>query len=264
MPTKPIYIEWLKLQNVRTFGKEVELRLTKPDGTIPHWTLILGDNGVGKTTLLQCIALLKPEIKSGATNAPENTSETHPYTYAIDRDSGFDLSTLLKNNLSKSTSSHIYSSYRLFEPMREIKGANLLSNIIRKGSKVKVSYFGEELDKHEALSKNLFRIYAYSASREPGARNLSNLEDTDTIKSFLEEQSNLLDTENILHLLNYVQAAAKEEDKPKHKLIIQKIKAMLATVLPNVKGADGIEITPPTFDDKGNIVAGTIISCGQA
>ena len=36
------------------------LELTDDKGRLAHWTLLLGDNGVGKTTLLQCLVRMMP------------------------------------------------------------------------------------------------------------------------------------------------------------------------------------------------------------
>ena len=41
------------------------LDLTDVDGRPARWTLILGDNGVGKTTLLQCLAWMQPVREQG-------------------------------------------------------------------------------------------------------------------------------------------------------------------------------------------------------
>ena len=56
-----IYISALELENVRCFGRRQTLFLTDQDGNPVQWTLILGDNGVGKTTLLQCLAWMRPD-----------------------------------------------------------------------------------------------------------------------------------------------------------------------------------------------------------
>lgn len=56
----PVYIESMTLQEVRCFGENQTLKFTKPDGSIAQWTVILGDNGVGKTTVLQCLAVMRP------------------------------------------------------------------------------------------------------------------------------------------------------------------------------------------------------------
>ena len=41
-------------------GKRQRLDLTDTNGNPVQWILILGDNGVGKTTLLQCLAWMRP------------------------------------------------------------------------------------------------------------------------------------------------------------------------------------------------------------
>ena len=50
------YFLSITLKNVRCFGVEQKLSLTDEQGKPARWTLILGDNGTGKTTLLKSIA----------------------------------------------------------------------------------------------------------------------------------------------------------------------------------------------------------------
>lgn len=50
-----MYITKIHLKNIRCF-EDIEINL-KPGNTIQEWTVILGNNGVGKTTLLRSIAV---------------------------------------------------------------------------------------------------------------------------------------------------------------------------------------------------------------
>lgn len=59
-PSSPAYFLSLTIENVRCFGPAQTLDLSDGNGAPAHWTIILGDNGVGKTTLLQALALLEP------------------------------------------------------------------------------------------------------------------------------------------------------------------------------------------------------------
>src|SRR2546425_5878446 len=60
-PQPLIYFHSLELENVRCFGERQVLELTDDRGRLAQWTLLLGDNGVGKTTLLQCLAWMRPK-----------------------------------------------------------------------------------------------------------------------------------------------------------------------------------------------------------
>lgn len=50
------YFLSITLENVRCFGEAQTLDLTDEEGNPARWTLILGDNGTSKTTLLKSIA----------------------------------------------------------------------------------------------------------------------------------------------------------------------------------------------------------------
>lgn len=50
------YFTSLTLENVRCFGPEPQtLDLTDGNGRPAQWTILLGDNGTGKTTILQVL-----------------------------------------------------------------------------------------------------------------------------------------------------------------------------------------------------------------
>ena len=56
----PAYFLSLSLENVRSFGDKQTISFARPDGKPAQWTIILGDNGVGKTTVLKALAALRP------------------------------------------------------------------------------------------------------------------------------------------------------------------------------------------------------------
>src|SRR5580700_3015045 len=50
----------LHLENVRAFGSSQSLSFVGEKNAISRWNLILGENGVGKTTLMQALAVMRP------------------------------------------------------------------------------------------------------------------------------------------------------------------------------------------------------------
>src|SRR5579863_7176563 len=54
-----MYISRVRLKNIRGFSgpRNVDLTLTRPDGSHAGWTVLAGRNGSGKTSLLRAIAL---------------------------------------------------------------------------------------------------------------------------------------------------------------------------------------------------------------
>ena len=51
------YISRVYLKNIKCFAGETEFTLQAPTEDTPSWTLLFGENGTGKTTLLRCIAM---------------------------------------------------------------------------------------------------------------------------------------------------------------------------------------------------------------
>ncbi len=58
-----LYIKSLTLENVKCFGKKQTIDFTQGEDKIAQWTVILGDNGAGKTTVLRSLVAMLPEPK---------------------------------------------------------------------------------------------------------------------------------------------------------------------------------------------------------
>ncbi|QTA89763.1 AAA family ATPase [Desulfonema magnum] len=66
----PAYFLSLTVENIRCFGPRQILDLSKGNDQPAQWTVILGNSGTGKTTLLQCLAMLEP-VSSVLLDEPE-------------------------------------------------------------------------------------------------------------------------------------------------------------------------------------------------
>lgn len=76
--TRPAYLLSLEIENVRCFGPKQTLDLSRGDDRPAQWTLILGDNGTGKTTLLQLISDFRVMPVSGGEEALTVTLKSQP------------------------------------------------------------------------------------------------------------------------------------------------------------------------------------------
>ena len=97
-----MFISHLRLHNIRGFrdARDVDLSLTRPDGSHAGWTVIAGRNGSGKTSLLRAMALavsgpgvarnLVPDFEDWVTVGKNEASAEARLTYdiGVDRWSG--------------------------------------------------------------------------------------------------------------------------------------------------------------------------------
>ena len=51
-----MYVTQLRLENVKLF-KDISFSFSRPDGTLAGWTVFVGGNSSGKSTLLRALAL---------------------------------------------------------------------------------------------------------------------------------------------------------------------------------------------------------------
>ena len=92
---KSIYFLRLEIENVRCFAEKQVLDLVDSDNRPARWNLIVGDNGVGKTTLLQCLSWMRPAPYFD----PGTAKQTGIQPWLLDQDTS-DLERLLRDGAS--------------------------------------------------------------------------------------------------------------------------------------------------------------------
>lgn len=235
-----VYFSSLELENVRCFGERQVLELTDDQGRPARWTLLLGDNGVGKTTLLQCLTWMRP-VPAG-TEKEDEPEEIEP---ALTNEENSVFNSLLRTGaeITLDLKATLTVGQSLGETKRQARkietGIRMLGN-------------DGQLQSHDLTTNNFPRsirnlarleptIFAYGAARHMGISNLDKSELDDPLASLFSSSTELYDAEEILLNLDYLTARQGQN----HERRLQQIKQLLATILPDVSHDDGIQILGP-------------------
>ena len=253
-----IYYTKLIIENIRPFAERQELGLAGDAGRPAPWTLIVGGSGVGKTTLLQCLARMRPvfnlvpDDKKGPFPEPvEPELAREPENEVLEKlvRHGNDAPSRLEASLSlcESFDEHQADS-KSISTRHEIRRTN--------GHITDVSYNGESgADTEEPL------VLAYGAGRHPATSGASLTPETDPTASLFKTASSLCNAQDFLYRLDFASLkgdlAARE--------CLNRIKTILSDIIEEIAEPRSIEIFAPpgpgTSPEKAGIRVDT--PCGN-
>lgn len=250
----PVYFTSLELENVRCFGTPQKLDLTDGHGRPAQWTLLMGDNGVGKSTLLQCLGWMRPLLQAPDQNrailqrnegdensglrlelAPALNNEENEVIESLLR-SGTETSLEIKGTLCSGQDFHSSQQCREMKTAIQVKGKD---GVLKSSELLGNSEIEKEDDYHEC------NIITYGAMRYIESRNLAQSEiDNDPLSSLLSGKTELYDTEEILVSLS---AAANLGGKNKEiaSKRLTSVLEMIIAIIPFFSSKDDIEILGP-------------------
>ena len=236
---KSIYFRSLEIENVRCFAEEQVLNLVDSRGQPARWTLLVGDNGVGKTTLLQCLSWMRP-----TPSYPSGTDmQDGIQPWLNDRDDD-DMTMLLRDgarrtslranmvetpNLTSSLRSavHVETGITLSANNNTLKSVDLTVN-------------------HPESTVEPF-IITYAANRHMGKQNADELSRSPPGDLLREDNTELVDAFDVLSKLDYSALKGNADSKA----LLDSMKQALASILPFIGEVGEIDILDPKKSSDG-------------
>ena len=259
----PFYFTKLSIENVRAFGERQELKLADADGRPAPWTLIVGDNGVGKTTLLQCLAWMRPrfnpppdepgehgehEPSASARRPiePELAAEEDNGVLAALARAGNEAPARLEADLSVGVhpGNHGGGLSRRLSTSLSIERANGgITGVPASGRVADVRAEGEAADEDVEHGVEEPLVLGYGAGRRPtlGGGDAA----AGPIESLFRVEAGLHDAESLLYRLDY----STFKNDPEAARQLDSLKKLIAAMLPDVGDPGDIEILGPPQSD---------------
>lgn len=237
---QPMYFTRLELENVKCFGENRQLDLINTDGTIAPWTLILGNNGLGKTTLLKCLAWMTTVEETDAkrkekAKIPEETIAVKAALDGLDDDTEYEHLARIGNEVT----TVIKAQLSIGCPLKEVPNVDQLIeySITIKTKDGKLTDIVPTLVAVNEFNTPL--IYAYSASRHMEQKNIDRSELTDPISNLFSISGEMLDA--VEQLLRQDHAALRDPSGKENELLAT-VKSILVALLPGIDNVDNIII----------------------
>ena len=236
---KSIYFLSLEIENGRCFAKKQVLDLVDSRGHPARWTLLVGDNGVGKTTLLQCLAWMRPTPYY----APGKDTQTGIQPWLHDQNPS-DMAKLFRDG-ARSTS--------LRAEMVELPNlASSLPSAVRVETGIRLFARNNKFEDAERTVNNPEKtvepfIITYAANRYMGNQNADELSESQPDDLLHQDSTELIDASDVLSKLDY--SALK--GNAKSKALLDSMKQALASILPFIGEVGEIKILDPEKGGSG-------------
>ena len=225
------YFTSLTVENLRCFAGRQELRLTDQNGRPSAWTLILGENGVGKTTLLECLARMRPTPGERAnTVQPELAGEES--NDILDRYIRDGANVTLNLQASFVAGVELGAAHMRMRPFN--------TSLELKRYRRKFSDLSVEGSSTVYLEVEPY-ILGYGAARHTPPQSSEFAEPPGPLASLFDDSTEFLDAEAILTQLDY---ASLKNDKRAIRLL-EKLKKALVDILPDINSVDDIQFLGP-------------------
>lgn len=231
------YFLSLSLNNVRCFGSSPQtLNLTNKNGVPARWTVLLGNNGTGKTTLLQMLAYFEPlsledvpDLHS-TLNAPTSVKyiprgRTRSDAKDCLRESATSLQVEVKIASARSLDQQA-DQYTHRECLWEING----------------SYRQWSLPMSE--QEKWLHCYGYGASRRFSPSTMATPDQDDPVATLFSDEATLRNAEDWLLRLDY-SASKPSEVREQQKKRLELVRNLLIEILPEV---EDIRFSAPTSE----------------
>lgn len=218
---KGIYLLVLKLNGIRCFDRDAQLHLSDNDRNWKRWTVILGDNGTGKTTLLRSLSVLQQK-------------DTLPLQYSNGKTQVYQLQVSGKSKIAKSG----MSSYAI-EAQTNCNTSLLDFDLHYELNENMISY-------HISSEKNYanLKIFSYGANRFMSKNSITDSV-TDNSLTLFDDEAKLINAEEWLLQLDYsaIKDSQIQEFAVKRR---DQVKEILLKVLPDI---EAIRFTEPTKEN---------------
>ena len=227
-----VYFARLTVKNIRCFAEEVTLDLCDAEGRPRQWTILLGDNGVGKTTLLQCLALLEPlrgEHPYGQLG-PTDSRANYPAVDTINPRRGDNAGDRFIRTGRLATEADTTESRLAVKLLGESKYSTAILWYPESPYGVTLDGYNvaREMQAHEL---ERMKVYAYGAARHLGPSTMQSTEKRDATATLFSPDSGLLDANEWLLRTDYF---ARLEPEGSYREQFERVKDLLIELLPDV------------------------------
>jgi energy-coupling factor transporter ATP-binding protein EcfA2 len=227
----PAYFLSLSLENVRCFGPEQTLDLSNEEGGPAQWTVLLGNNGTGKTTVLQAIAAMEPGSLNGDTSRKAGVLPRWVWDVGVDSTWDVVRSNMVEESRPQKSPARIETDFFIGSKLRASNGGRRVEGFnCQKFEDVAPSAIKPQNINHLVGRTSCF---GYGASRRMSEGALEKKDDDSEYGLFLSE----VDLPNVEEWLLQTDYAAKS-GKPKAERRLRQIETILADpdsgILPDV------------------------------